>query len=693
MFTLRLLGGLSLESSAGPVPAGALQRRRLALLALLALAGERGVSREAVQAQLWPDSPPDRARHTLDQLLYATRRDLGRDAVLSSATDLRLNPAVVRPDLWAFHEAVRAGRWAEAVDLYAGELLSGQQLVDDADFEQRLDAARGRADQEYGRALEALARSAAARGEHAEAVQWWRRRAAADPLSAPVALDLMRALATAGDPAGAIRHATVFTELVRASLELEPDPAVAALASAIARAPAGASPPPAPVTRRTEGGGSPPPLDGGRLSHAEGDAEGDSEERPPPRAGEAVPAASEAQDRVGPAAFPRPARTRSRLAGAGAVVAVLCSLTAALLVPNSLRAPSRVAAGAPVRAERSPDQGERPADGPPGSPQRTGDPQARTLYLRARASWETRTRPGLEQAVVLYRQATERDPLYADAYTGLAESYAMLGYFGFAPGDAMFPKARAAALRALELDPHAGAAYAALGQALAWEHAWTDAERAYRRALELAPRNPTVHQWYALLLAYVGRAKEAALHTGHASQLDPLSVQINNMHGMMLYYAGDLDGALRQYERTVDAEPDSAWVRQNPWVLSNFGEVATAAGRYDQAVRLLQRSLDVVPTHPRPLLDLAHAYIQMGDTARARAVFARADTTHPHYLVARGSLHALLGEMDEAFAWFDRVDEWALPSLVGLNNNPRFAPLRADPRYRKVRERLGLPPR
>jgi len=200
------------------------------------------------------------------------------------------------------------------------------------------------------------------------------------------------------------------------------------------------------------------------------------------------------------------------------------------------------------------------------APSQTADARARALYVRARTLWNTRTKEGLEQAVVLYRQASERDPLYADAYTGLAESYAMLGYFGFASGDAMFPKARAAALRALDLDPNAGAAYAALGQALAWEHAWAEAERAYRRALELAPENPTVHQWYALLLAYVGRAREAAVHTGHASRLDPLSVQINNMHGMMLYYAGDLAAALRQYER----------------------------------------SLDAVPTHPRPLLDLAY---------------------------------------------------------------------------------------
>jgi tetratricopeptide (TPR) repeat protein len=182
------------------------------------------------------------------------------------------------------------------------------------------------------------------------------------------------------------------------------------------------------------------------------------------------------------------------------------------------------------------------------------------------------------------------------------------------------------------------------------------------------------------------------VHTGHASQLDPLSVQVNNMHGMMLYYAGDLDGALRQYERTVDAEPDSAWVRENPWVMTNFSRVAAAAGRYTLAVRLAARALEVVPAHPRPAIDLAYAYVAAGQPDSARAAFARADGTHPHYAVYRALLHGLLGERDEAFAWFDRVTEWPLPSLVTLNCEPRLATLRNDPRFRRIRERLDMLP-
>jgi len=677
MFALKLLGGLSLESSTtgGAVPSSALQRRRLALLAVLAMGGERGVSREKLQAYLWPESSADRARHALDQLLYATRRDLGRDAVLSGTSDVRLNPAVVRTDLWAFDEAIREGKWADAVDGYAGPLLNGLHLIAGAEFEWWLDADRVRLEQSYHRALEALATSAARAGDRATAAGWWRRRAAADPLSAPVALELMWALDAAGDRCGAIQHARVYQRLVRDTLEIEPDRSVEAFANALTMSPRGdvseaASP----------SSGSNAAAPSAPLPVATGD---DATRRAPPRPAAAVARA--------PGASRHPTQIAAKLAAAALLVVALGSATAALRIRNQPgdqrpTAASTMTAGGAPNASRS---GERAAGAGPG----TADPQARTLYLRAHTAWERRSKDGLEQAVVLYRLAAERDPTYAAAYAGLAQSYAMLGYFGFGPGDAMFPKARAAARRALALDPSSGEAYAALGQALAWEHEWEASEQPYRRALQLAPEDATVHQWYALLLAYVGRAREAAVHTGHASRLDPLSVQINNMHGMMLYHSGDVAGALQQYERTVDAEPDSAWVRQNPWVLSNFAHVAAAAGRHQQALRLLERSLQVVPTHPRPLLDLAYAYVQAGEPERARDAFARADTTHPHYRVYRGLLHATLGELDEAFAALEGVDEFPLPSLVGLSNSPQYVALRADPRFEKIRQRLRLPSR
>ena len=648
MFALTLLGGLSLTADDGALPPAAVQRRRLALLAILALPGARGLSRETAQALLWPESSADRARHALDQLLYATRRDLGRDAVLTVGGDLRLNPAVVRVDAWAFTEAVRDQRWAEAAARYAGPLLQGAHLLEGVELDQWIETERGRLEQDYRRALELLADDAARRGDHAGAVHRWRQRAAADPLAAPGALALMRALAASGDRAGAIRHARIHQRLVRESLELEPDPVVEALARELAAPPVapGAGAPSLAVARRP------------------------GEPREP--AAPTVPPAPPEEVAV-PTPRDRSPRRPLRLALAGAAVVVAVGSLARLpsLQPREVMA----GAAAPAVARAAPDAATQ------------------ALYLRGRTAWERRTRDGLQEAVVLFREAAERDPQYAAAWAGLAEAYAMLGYFGFAPGDAMFPKARAAARRALELDPRIGGAHAALGQALAADREWAEAERAYRRALELDPGNATVHQWYGLLLAYLGRSREAAEHTGHAARLDPLSVQVNNMHGMMLYYAGRLPEALRQYERTVDAEPDSAWVRQNPWVLTNFGRVAAAAGRHEQAAWLTARALDVEPVHPRPWLDMAHVHVRAGHPDSARAAFARADAAHPHHPVYQALLHGLLGELDAAFRGLERVDDWPLPALVQLNGDPGYARLRADPRYAALRARLRMPPR
>ena len=669
MFALKLFGGLSLEGGAVAVPTEALQRRRLALLALLALGGRRGLARERIQVYLWPDSPSDRSRHALDQLLYATRRALGHDIILSSTTDLRLNPDRIQSDIVAFDEAIRAERWSDAVDQHTGLLLDGVQLIDNAEFEQWLDAERLRREQDRHRALESLARAATVRGVQPDAVHWWRLRAASDPLNAAVALELMRALAAAGNPAGARLHARLHQQTVRSTLEIEPDPAVEALRATLAK--------PRQRSERDE------------RSTLRVSGQSPAATVPDPNALDgALETSSPVVD--APVALSALMRGRSRLSRLGIVLLPLGIAGAALLMSRQFNAAPTTASSAPG-ARAGGDSIALPVLRIAASVgDRTADPQAHSLYLRARVSWNRRTKTGLEQAVVLYRLASERDPTYAAAYSGLAESYAMLGYFGFAPADAMFPKATAAARRALELDPSAAEAYAALGQAFAWQYEWTDAENAYLRALKLAPDDPTVHQWYGLLLAYLGRHHEAAMQTAIASRLDPLSVQINNMYGVMLYYDGNLAGALRQYERTVNAEPDSAWVRQNPWVLTNFAGVAAAAGRYAEALRLLERALQIVPSHPRAVLELAYVYILIGDTGRARDAFARADTTHPHYIVYRGFFHAYLGETDQAYAWFDRVKEWPLAALVKLNGEPRLATLRADPRFERILIRLRM---
>jgi DNA-binding SARP family transcriptional activator len=227
MLTLRTFGGLSVAGS-GTSGGVAPQRRQLALLALLA--GARGVSRDKLLAYLWPESDAERSRHALNQALYALRRDLGADAVLTAGAELRLNPAAITADVAELEAALECGDGARAAALYAGPFLDGFFLEDAPEFERWVDAERARLAHRASAAMESLATAAAARGDHHAAAGWWRRLADADPLNSRLALLLIRSLAASGDRAGALRHATSHAALLREELDVPPDPQITAIA-------------------------------------------------------------------------------------------------------------------------------------------------------------------------------------------------------------------------------------------------------------------------------------------------------------------------------------------------------------------------------------------------------------------------------------------------------------------------------
>ena len=233
MSRIRLLAGPSIEGPDGPVPSTVLQRHRLALLALLAMAPNGTLSRDKLIASLWPESETDRARHLLRSAVHVLRRSLGEDAVQSMGDDLRLNPEIVTSDVSEFLERLAHDELEQAVDLYAGPFLDGFHLSDSPDLERWVDGERSRLQQLYCGALEQLAE----RAEPVQAPAWWRRVAAVDPYSARVALGLMRALDAAGDRAAAISHARLYEQLLKEVLGAEPDPDVAGLAERLRTAP------------------------------------------------------------------------------------------------------------------------------------------------------------------------------------------------------------------------------------------------------------------------------------------------------------------------------------------------------------------------------------------------------------------------------------------------------------------------
>src|SRR6266481_5004374 len=235
MLILELLGTLSLRDETRPVPVAAQQKRPLGLLAILGLGGKPGLSRDRIEAYLWPESSGARAQHALDQTVYAIRHALGSDVILATGRELRLHPDLVRVDVWEFEEAIRAGQWTAAVGHYKGPLLDGFHLADSHELESWIESKRSRLRLEYQKAIEFLASNSAEAGDHSQSVTWWRRLANSDPLSAGAAKKLMLALAAAGDRAGAVQYARVYQELVRQELEMEPDSEIEDLAVVLSR--------------------------------------------------------------------------------------------------------------------------------------------------------------------------------------------------------------------------------------------------------------------------------------------------------------------------------------------------------------------------------------------------------------------------------------------------------------------------
>src|SRR6202521_270423 len=230
MFVLEVLGTLSLRGDTRPVPVAAQQKRPMGLLAILALGGRQGISRDQVEAYLWPESSGALARHSLDQTVYAIRHALGSDFILSTGRELRLNPNVVRVDAWEFEEAVRAGEWAAAVGHFKAPLLDGFYFGDSRELESWVDTERTRLLREYRTAIEFLADRSAEAGDHSQSITWCRELANSDPLSADATKKLMLALAASGDRAGAVKHARLYQELVRQELDIEPDSEIENLA-------------------------------------------------------------------------------------------------------------------------------------------------------------------------------------------------------------------------------------------------------------------------------------------------------------------------------------------------------------------------------------------------------------------------------------------------------------------------------
>jgi TolB-like protein/DNA-binding winged helix-turn-helix (wHTH) protein/Tfp pilus assembly protein PilF len=334
------------------------------------------------------------------------------------------------------------------------------------------------------------------------------------------------------------------------------------------------------------------------------------------------------------------------------------------------------------------------------TPARAVKPDAYDAYLLGRHHWNQRTEPSLDKALEYFRLAVARDPEFALAHAGLALAYGPRLALGHVPLGRELAEQRAAALRALELDPGLGDARAALATVRAHEWDWAAAEAEFRRAVETDPSSSVGHLWYGWYLHAQGRVEESLTQRRRALELDPLSGVVNRSVARDLAALGRDDAALAQWDRTLELEPDRA---------SNHLEVALfhlERGRTAAAASHLERARSIEPHDPATLAHLAVVHAVIGDAAEARRLLGRlkAEAARRHVSpVLPAYVHAALGDRDGAFARLEEAYAARDPLLVGIQAceaaaviylpADRAAALRADRRYGDLVRRMGFVPR
>jgi tetratricopeptide (TPR) repeat protein len=316
-------------------------------------------------------------------------------------------------------------------------------------------------------------------------------------------------------------------------------------------------------------------------------------------------------------------------------------------------------------------------------------PEAHDAYLRGRSQWNKRTEAAVRRALQYFQQAIELDPAYALAHVGLADSYNILGFYATLPPKESFPRAKTAALRALQLDDTLGEAHTSLAYAI-YNYDWDfpAALREFERAVELSPAYAVARQWHANPLMVVGRHEEAIAEVKRARELDPLSAVIQASVGWHLYYARQFEDAIEESRRALELDPDFAlahlWLG---WALERTGRCQEAMKESQDASRLAGGS-------PYFLASLGHTYAVCGRTDDAEKILrqleelARTTYISPYY---RAVVELGLGRMEETFRWLERALEDRANLLVWLPVDSRLDPLRGDPHFQDLLRRIGLP--
>src|SRR6266581_4689432 len=319
----------------------------------------------------------------------------------------------------------------------------------------------------------------------------------------------------------------------------------------------------------------------------------------------------------------------------------------------------------------------------------TQNVEAYNLYLKGRFFWNKFDEEGLRKAIDYFNQAIAIDPDYALAYTGLAAAYNVQGAIGIVPPAQIWPKAKAAAEKAIALDDALANSHQALGGLkLMYEWDWPGAVRELRRAIELDPNEAGPHEMYAYYFEVTGQLDKALPEIRRAQELAPLSMIINTDVAVALYYQGNYEDAISVSRKTEEMDPHFS---PTPlFVLAQFYE---QMGESDQAIAECQKALSVFGRNPAILSVLGYVYAVSGRRSEAQNIVAEIESLWKRRYfspVDVALVHAGLGNKDEAFAWLTKAYESRDPQLIWIKVEPELEGLHSDPRFAELLRRVGL---
>ncbi len=317
----------------------------------------------------------------------------------------------------------------------------------------------------------------------------------------------------------------------------------------------------------------------------------------------------------------------------------------------------------------------------------TASVHAYNLFLRGRYHLNKRTEGDLKKAISLFQDATRDDPGFALPFTGLADSYCLLGIYGtVSPSEAHKP-AKEYAARAIALDEKLAEAHASLAHTLYhYEWAWEETEKEFKRALELNPNYSSAHHWYAEYLGSMGRMEQALAEIRKAQELDPLSFITNTHAGFILYASGDYDGAIQQLSKIVEMD------RSFPPAHEILGAVYAEQGKIGNAEIEIKKAIELSGNNPGLKATLAYAYAICGKQEESVKILDEIKNMPNQYVSPDSIAQVLsgLGHRDEAFDWLERAYSARSSKIVDLKIEPAFYNLHSDPRFSQLLKRMRL---